>query len=727
MADHDLQSWMKKQNIYDNDLYSILSEQGIEDPTEDFQDYTQSQWDVLWRKGAVERAKELKDQKAKVRLEKKMKKIEKYWRQQSGIKITSIKKRKGKKKKKKKKKQDPKSATNIEMQQNIEHGTLSDDEIEEYVTIKINVKSLKYNKLNDKYSMTLGDCMISENNPLRQIVKIEIDGKHIDTNISNDSNQLSSNEIDTVLDEIEMDEDALKFDSKRIALNVNDKLLICGFVRHIQESAVVSDDVIGVITVYIHSGNYANNLVTIGIGGGGCRLLHEMYNNQYAEYQSISSDPCYKYTKIASNASCYFDINNENKCKAKSIFVDLEEKVVQKIFAFDKQRDDMSIYNMSDSCVGIGSATNNWAKGHYTNGCEVIDATMDSIRLQLEKNGIPKAFQIMHSMAGGTGGGLSTLIMMRCCNDFNIKIPIHSFSLFPSIWQAEGMQFTHWPINVILALSTMNEYVDGVIAIDFDCLFKICSNKFNMSKPKGQDLNFVAYQAISDIISLCPTSYTDMFRYLCPKPSDIEWECDYERERYYYSEKMKYYTVSHVPIYAQYTEYGSKHHNPYNMDTYKNKMIEMSNIDTFGNTNTNQIISKLFDDEYNFSSHFKIGQGTNISTVMIHRGQNLETQKEKILKASQRMLRRKTNCMNNIPLNLFINSSPMFTGRNATMVSNSTTIGKYFERIHAYFMKLWRRRTHHRLYLDEGMDAMEIDQASENVKSIIDSYKQNHN
>eukprot|EP01083_Nonionella_stella_P287709 979415_1 len=91
MADYDLQSWMKKQNIYDNDLYSILSEQGIEDPTEDFQDYTQSQWDVLWRKGAVERAKELKDQKAKVRLEKKMKKLEKYWRKQSGIKVTSIK------------------------------------------------------------------------------------------------------------------------------------------------------------------------------------------------------------------------------------------------------------------------------------------------------------------------------------------------------------------------------------------------------------------------------------------------------------------------------------------------------------------------------------------------------------------------------------------------------------------------------------------------------------
>ncbi len=64
----DLKTWMRKQDIYDNDLYDILSSQGILNDT-DFADYTQQQWDVLWRKGCVERAKELKDQKAKVRLE----------------------------------------------------------------------------------------------------------------------------------------------------------------------------------------------------------------------------------------------------------------------------------------------------------------------------------------------------------------------------------------------------------------------------------------------------------------------------------------------------------------------------------------------------------------------------------------------------------------------------------------------------------------------------------
>jgi len=96
-AKTNLKQWMRSEDIYDNDLYDILSSQGVENPQEDFKDYKQSQWDELWRKGCVERAKELKDQKAKVRLEKKMKKLEKFWRKQSGAKLTSIK---GDKKKK---------------------------------------------------------------------------------------------------------------------------------------------------------------------------------------------------------------------------------------------------------------------------------------------------------------------------------------------------------------------------------------------------------------------------------------------------------------------------------------------------------------------------------------------------------------------------------------------------------------------------------------------------
>eukprot|EP01083_Nonionella_stella_P021105 58525_1 len=96
MASEDsnaLKKWLKKEEIYDPDLELTLASQNISDPTTDFKSYTQSEWDDLYRQCVVERAKDLKDQKSKIRLEKKMKKLEKYWRKQSGIKSTSVQKK----------------------------------------------------------------------------------------------------------------------------------------------------------------------------------------------------------------------------------------------------------------------------------------------------------------------------------------------------------------------------------------------------------------------------------------------------------------------------------------------------------------------------------------------------------------------------------------------------------------------------------------------------------
>lgn len=86
-----LKQWMRQEDIYDNDLYEILSSYNIRDAPKDFRKISQPKWDEIWRKGKVERFKELKDQQSRNRLDKKMKKLEKIWRNETGIKISSIK------------------------------------------------------------------------------------------------------------------------------------------------------------------------------------------------------------------------------------------------------------------------------------------------------------------------------------------------------------------------------------------------------------------------------------------------------------------------------------------------------------------------------------------------------------------------------------------------------------------------------------------------------------
>jgi tubulin beta len=61
-----------------------------------------------------------------------------------------------------------------------------------------------------------------------------------------------------------------------------------------------------------------------------------------------------------------------------------------------------------------GSGTNgNWAKGYYTDGGEVVDISIDVVRKEAEACDCLQGFQLFHSLCGGTGGGMGSLLVSR--------------------------------------------------------------------------------------------------------------------------------------------------------------------------------------------------------------------------------------------------------------------------------------------------------------------------
>lgn len=55
------------------------------------------------------------------------------------------------------------------------------------------------------------------------------------------------------------------------------------------------------------------------------------------------------------------------------------------------------------SFVSFVSLGNNWAKGHYTEGAELIDSVFDVIRKEAENCDCLQGLQLAHSLGGGTG------------------------------------------------------------------------------------------------------------------------------------------------------------------------------------------------------------------------------------------------------------------------------------------------------------------------------------
>jgi tubulin beta len=71
------------------------------------------------------------------------------------------------------------------------------------------------------------------------------------------------------------------------------------------------------------------------------------------------------------------------------------------------------LFRPDNFVFGHSSAGNNWAKGHYTEGAELIDQVLDVVRREAEGCDSLQGFQITHSLGGGTGSGMGTLLISK--------------------------------------------------------------------------------------------------------------------------------------------------------------------------------------------------------------------------------------------------------------------------------------------------------------------------
>ena len=59
-----------------------------------------------------------------------------------------------------------------------------------------------------------------------------------------------------------------------------------------------------------------------------------------------------------------------------------------------------SLFRPDNYVFGQSGAGNNWAKGHYTEGAELVDNVLDVVRREAEGCDSLQGFQITHSLGG---------------------------------------------------------------------------------------------------------------------------------------------------------------------------------------------------------------------------------------------------------------------------------------------------------------------------------------
>merc|ERR1712232_442632 len=114
------------------------------------------------------------------------------------------------------------------------------------------------------------------------------------------------------------------------------------------------------------------------------------------------------------------------------------------------------LFRPDNFVFGSSGAGNNWAKGHYTEGAELIDSVLDVVRKEVEICDAPQGFQICHSLGGGTGSGMGTLLLLKIRDAYPDRIT-KTYSVYPSPKVSDTVVE---PYNAILATHQLLENAD---------------------------------------------------------------------------------------------------------------------------------------------------------------------------------------------------------------------------------------------------------------------------
>ena len=131
--------------------------------------------------------------------------------------------------------------------------------------------------------------------------------------------------------------------------------------------------------------------------------------------------------KYLDKIDVYYEPSGKERYVPRAVLVDLEPGTLDVI----KGSEYGKMFRPDNFAFGASGAGNNWAKGHYTEGAELIDDVMNVVRKEIERCDCPQGFQICHSLGGGTGSGLGTLLLVRIRDNYPDRITC-TFSVYPS-------------------------------------------------------------------------------------------------------------------------------------------------------------------------------------------------------------------------------------------------------------------------------------------------------
>jgi tubulin alpha len=167
-------------------------------------------------------------------------------------------------------------------------------------------------------------------------------------------------------------------------------------------------------------------VLTVNVGQAGIQLGQAVWE-QYCAEHTIDNQGKREADNKDVNFKCFFEETGSGQFVPRNLSVDLEPNVIDDV----RNSKMASMFHPEFLLNGKEDAANNFARGHYTVGKEIIDKVNDRLRKLVDNCENVQGFVINHSVGGGTGSGLGALILERIAVDYRKKSKL-GFEVYPS-------------------------------------------------------------------------------------------------------------------------------------------------------------------------------------------------------------------------------------------------------------------------------------------------------
>ncbi|GAA5987771.1 hypothetical protein JCM10908_007206 [Rhodotorula pacifica] len=342
------------------------------------------------------------------------------------------------------------------------------------------------------------------------------------------------------------------------------------------------------------------------------------------------------------------------------------------------------LYRPSGFIAGTSGAGNNWAKGYYTEGAELIDQIMEQTRHETEACDNLQGFQLVHSLGGGTGSGLGTLLLSKIREEYPDRM-LATFSVLPSPKVSETVVE---PYNATLALTQLIEHADLVFNFDNEALYNIFNKTLKKSSPSYQELNSLIAKVMSGI--------TTPLRF----PGQLNSDLRKLATNLIPFPRLHFLTSSYAPLTAP-------------------------SAKEYARLSITDLTQQLFDPA-NQMAATDMRSGRFLTAAALFRGKDLSSRavEDAMLTMQNKNADYFVEWIPSAVQTALTSVPPVDSPIAATFIANNTCVQDLFRRTHSQFSALFKRRAFMHWYTGEGMDEMEFTEAESNMVDLVSEYQQ---